>query len=243
MDPEILLGISLDNDLHLLIHLLCQTEDLRLLTLKGPGPEGVGDDPFEVVPVLRSAAGDDHDGPLIQHRENGGRRCGPGPPPEKVDCDPLPDALIGQQPDRLPLLKGLLKHEEGILLGNDDLAAIGALAVQESFKIGVAQGPGHDDQGDAHDGTHVGKKFPVADMGRDKDATPRFSLYKCPDYFSDWFQINRFIIILPNSESKFLLEIGIVLKFHLFAYTNAFIFCSCLFFSKYFFFVFSSISE
>ena len=72
MDPEILLGISLDNDLHLLIHFFCQTEDLRLLTLKGPGPEGVGDDSFEVIPILRSAAGDDHDRPLLRHQRTAG---------------------------------------------------------------------------------------------------------------------------------------------------------------------------
>ena len=174
MDPEILLRVSSDNRLHPSIHLPGESKDFFFLALKSPGPDGIGDDAFEVVTVLLSTAGDDHDGPLVKNRKErrGGGR--PGFPPEEVDRDSLAAALIREQPDRLSLLKGPFKQKEGIFLRDDNLPAVSPFAVKEPLEIGIAQGPGHDDERNAYDGTDVREKFPVADMGRDKDAASGF---------------------------------------------------------------------
>ena len=86
---------------------------------------------------------------------------------------PLPGTLVRKDANGFPLLKGLLKGKESIFLGNNDLAAVSTVPVDQSFEVFVLHGPDHDDERNPNKGTDIRQEFPIPEMGCDKDASSR----------------------------------------------------------------------
>jgi hypothetical protein len=86
---------------------------------------------------------------------------------------PLPGALVRKDANGFPLLKGLLKGKEGVLLGNNDLTAVSTVPIDQSFEVFILHGPNHDDEGNPNKGTDIRQEFPIPEMGCNKDASAR----------------------------------------------------------------------
>jgi len=145
----------LDHGLHRLVHLLCETKDLFLLTLEWARPDRIRDNPFKGITRLLATTRNDHDGSLVHDGKEGRRRGGPCLSSKEIYPYPFPGALVRKDANGLPLLKGLLQGKECVLLGNNDLAAVCAVAVNQSLEVFILHGPNHDDEWNPNKGTDI----------------------------------------------------------------------------------------
>ena len=196
VNPQVLLGVFSDDEFHLLVHFVGQTKDFRFLVFVFFGPDGVTDERFIVVTILFSTNGRDHDRPVIHGGENRGSRGGLGFASEKIDGNSLRGALIGQNAERLSLPERFLQEKKGIALGDDHLAPVGALSVDESLEKRIVQGANDDCEGNTRQRRDLGKVFPETDMGCNKYAASRLLV----DFLSF---ANEFVQILSPLSQPF----------------------------------------
>jgi hypothetical protein len=103
---------------------------------------------------------------------------------------PLTCALVRKDAYGFSLSKGLLKGKEGVLLGNDELATICTVSVDQSLEVFILHGPNHEDEGNPNEETDVRQKFPIPQMGCDKD-TSTGSLMDVLGFLEKRFELSR----------------------------------------------------